>query len=69
MVDGKKHLRVLKPLIDGWQMFLPVWQVESHLERWQMLIANCGWWNSQLCEMADVIATVADGIATQDGIF
>ena len=41
-------LEGIKPLKDGWQMLLPMWQVESHYERLQMLTANCGWWNSHI---------------------
>ena len=41
---------------NDWQMLLPMWQMESHCDEWQMLIAYCGWcychcgrWNSHVC--------------------
>ena len=43
-------------------MFLPMWQIESHFKG--MADVDCQLWQVEwpYCEMADVVATVTDGI-------
>ena len=67
VADGKP-LQGVVTLENGWQMFLPMWQMENNFKEWQMLIASFGRWNSQIVRW-QMSATVADGIATGSTVF
>ena len=73
MWQMEKPLERVKPLIDGWQMLIVKCGRWKATERWQMLTAFFGFCLARmaynLAEMADVVATVADGIDIQDRMF
>ena len=66
MVDGKPLEGVVS--LDG---SLDLANVADGKPLLWMTDVNCQLWQVEWlhCEMADVVATVADGIATQDGMF